>query len=585
MRARQSLAAAVAVVVCIGMAACSKTTDKDGGGKKTSGSNAPHSGAIASDPKDSMGPATAVAGATPGGSIYILKESKISHLDPQRVYSFAGLIASQLYARRLTAFKDDGKGHVTLVGDLATTPGTDVNKDCKTWKFTLKDGIQFQDGSTITSKDIAYGIARSFDLDLTGGPTYLQEWLADTEQYDKVFNFKANKTALPPGLTTPDDKTIQFAFKHPHCDLPFAASLPASAPVPAAKDTGVNFDKQPFSSGPYMITKNTIGTETEFAKNPHWDANTDPVRHQYPDKYIWQFGADLKTQTNRAQASTGADSTVISWDGPDPSQVQSLAGNAALQSRILSGPTPDLFTLTINNKHVPDLAVRQALNYAIDRTGLIQALGGPNVAQPTTTLMPPATIGWKNFDAYPGGAHGDAAKAKQLLAGKNPNLVMVVSDTSFSQQRGTQIKNNLEKAGFKITMKTDSDDSILDDTKKSDNPWDLYIGDWAADWPSGAAILPILYDGRKIKSGGSNNGTSYMNDPSINSEFDRVLALPVDQQGAEWAKLDQQLMEKDAPVVPLYVTVFYTLMGTKVGGVFLDSIWGNPGLTNAYVKQ
>jgi peptide/nickel transport system substrate-binding protein len=568
------------------MAACNKTTNKDGGGKSSSSeSQQVASGSIATDPKDSMGPAAPVAGATPGGTIHILRETQISHLDPQRVYTFAGLLTSQLYARRLTAFKDDGKGHVTLVGDLATTPGTDVNKDCKTWKFTLKDNIQFQDGSAITSKDVAYGIARSFDLDLTGGPTYLQEWLADSDQYDKVFDFKANKTGLPPGLTTPDDKTLQFSFKHPHCDLPFAASLPASAPVPAAKDTGVNYDKQPFSSGPYMITKNTVGTEIDFAKNPHWDANSDPIRHQYPDKYLWQFGADYKTQTNRIVADSGADQTAISWNGPDPSQIQSVANNASLKDRILSGPTPDHWTLTINNKRVPDLSVWQALNYAIDRTGFIQAIGGPNVAQPVTTLMPPSTIGWQNYDAYPAGARGNPAKAKELLAGKQPNLVLVVSDTSFGQQEGTQLKNNLEKAGFKITLKTDADDSILDDTKKSNNPWDLYLGDWAADWPSGAAILPILYDGRKIKSGGSNNGTSYLNDPSINSEFDRVLDMPVEQQGPEWAKLDQQLMQKDAPVVPLYVTVYFTVMGSKVGGIFIDSVWGNPGLTNAYVKQ
>jgi peptide/nickel transport system substrate-binding protein len=587
MRARQALAAAGAIVVAVGMAACNKTTNK-GDSDKSGGSTSPHvvaSGAIATDPKDSMGPAAPVPGATAGGTIYILRETQISHLDPQRTYSFAGLLTSQLFARRLTTFKDDGKGHVTLVGDLATTPGTDVNKDCKTWKYTLKDGVKFQDGSTITSKDVAYGIARSFDLDLTGGPTYLQEWLADSDQFDKVFNFKANKTALPPGLTTPDDKTIQFSFKHPHCDLPFAASLPASAPMPASKDTGTNYDKQPFSSGPYMITKNTVGTEIDFAKNPYWDPKTDAVRHQYPDKYIWQFGADYKTQTNRIVADNGADSTAISWNGPDPSQIQSVTTNASLKSRILSGPTPDQTVLAINNKRVTDLATRQALNYAIDRTGFIQAIGGPAVAEPVTTLMPPSTIGWQNYDAYPAGARGNIEKAKQVLGGKHPNLVLVVRDTSFYEQEGTQLKNNLEKAGFKITMKTDSDDSYLDDIKKSDNPWDLYVTDWAADWPSGAAILPILYDGRTIKTGGSNNDESLFNDPSFSSEFDRIQTLPIEQQGPEWAKLDKAIMTKDAPVVPLYVTVFVTVMGSKVGGMFLDSIWGNPGLTNAYVKK
>lgn len=588
MRARQALALTGAIVVAVGMAACSKTTNDDGG-KTTNGGSAPPqqvaSGAIALDPKDSMGPAEAVPGASAGGTVYILRETEISHLDPQRVYTFAGLITSQLYARRLTTFKDDGKGHVTLVGDLATTPGTDVNKDCKTWKFTIKDGVKFEDGTAITSKSVAYGIARSFDPDLTGGPTYIQEWLANSADYDTKWDFKANKTSLPPGLTTPDDKTLQFQFDQPHCDLPFAASLPASAPVPAAKDTGVNYDKQPFSSGPYMITKNTVGTEIDFAKNQYWDAKTDSVRHQYPDKYIWQFGADYKTQTNRIEADSGPDQTAISWNGPDPSQIQSVANDASLKDRILSGPTPDHWTLTINNKRVTDLSIRQALNYAIDRTGFIQAIGGPNVAQPSTTLLPPSTIGWQNYDAYPAGPRGNIEKAKQLLNGRKPNLVLAVGDASFDQQEGTQLKNNLEKAGFKITLKTDPEDSYLDDTKKSNNPWDLYIGDWAADWPSGAAILPILYDGRKIKSGGSNNGTSYMNDPAINAEFDRVLNMPVDQQGPEWAKLDKELMEKDAPVVPLYVTVYFTVMGSKLGGIYIDSIWGNPGLTNAYVKK
>ena len=51
----------------------------------------------------------------------------------------------------MTAFKDDGKGNVTLVGDLAETPGTNVNNDCKVWEFKVKDGVKFEDGTPITS--------------------------------------------------------------------------------------------------------------------------------------------------------------------------------------------------------------------------------------------------------------------------------------------------------------------------------------------------------------------------------------------------------------------------------------------------
>ncbi|WP_432988830.1 ABC transporter substrate-binding protein [Dactylosporangium sp. CA-233914] len=579
---RRPLTAAVALTLVAALGAC--TNNKRGDDEPEAGTGRQATGAIATDPKDSQGPAAEVPGAAKGGTVTVLRQTKISHLDPQRIYSFVGLNASQLYARRLTTFKDDGQGHVTLVGDLATTPGTDVNQDCKTWRFTVKDGVKFEDGSPITAKDIAYGIARSFDLSLTGGPTYIQEWLADTPQFDTRYDFKNTKSSLPPGLAVPDDKTLTLTFAKPHCDLPFAASLPATAPVPAAKDTGTQYDARPVASGPYKITKNEAGTRITMERNTAWDPATDAVRHQYPDAFVWSFGSDPVTQTNRIIADSGADQTAVSWNGVDPSLVSKVVGDGALKDRILQAPTPQHYTLTINNQRVTDLKVRQALNYAIDRDGIVKTLGGATFAAPVTTLMPPATIGWKNYDAYPAGKSGDPAKARELLGGASRELVLAFQDDSTFQALSTTLKSDLEKAGFRITLKAIPADSFLDETKKKDNPWDLYIGSWGADWPSGAAILPVLYDGRAIKADGSNNGASYLNQPALNADFDRILALPTEQQGAEWAKLDERIMREYAPVVPLYVQVMFTLHGSRVGGVFIDSVFGSPQFVNAYAK-
>ncbi|MFC7763919.1 ABC transporter substrate-binding protein [Catellatospora bangladeshensis] len=313
--------------------------------------------------------------------------------------------------------------------------------------------MKFEDGSPITSKEIAYGIARSFNPDLAGGPTYIQEWLADTAAFDTKWDFKANKTSLPPGLTTPDDKTLRFEFAKPHCDLPFAASLPSTAPLPPAKDTGVDLDAAPFASGPYKLTKNTAGVELVFEKNEHWDPATDPVRHQYPDKFVWQFGPDATAQTDRI-ITDGADAATLGWNGVATSRVAKVSADGTLKGRTLLEPTPSANRLTINTQRVTDLTVRQALNYAIDREGLIKTLGGDYVASPMTTLMPPSTLGFKSFDVYPAGKNGDIEKAKATLAGKTPELVLVISDDSGDQEIGTQLKNNLEKAGFKITVRT-----------------------------------------------------------------------------------------------------------------------------------
>jgi peptide/nickel transport system substrate-binding protein len=570
------VAAALALVLVAG--ACSETTD-DG---PSADQQRTATGVIATDPKDSLGPAPEVPGAAKGGTFTVIRETKISHLDPQRVYSFAGLMNAPLYARTLTAWKDDGKGKLTLVGDLAQTPGTNVNNDCKVWEFKVKDGVKFEDGRPITAKELAYGIARSFDPDLTGGPTYVQEWLADTADYDTKWDFKANKTSLPPGLTTPDDKTLRFEFAKAHCDLPFALSLPASAPLPPDKDTGVNLDNQPFSSGPYKITKHTPGVEIVMERNEHWDPATDPVRHQYPDKFVWTFGPDPDAGANRVIADSGPDQSALAWNGVPAALVSQVAGNAALKDRSVISPTPTAWRLSINTQRVTDLSVRQALNYAIDRGGFIKLIGGETVASPITTLMPPATIGYQKYDAYPAGPNGNVEKAKELLAGKTPELVLGVGDDV--PERGTQLKTNLEKAGFKITVKTIPADAKLDETKKKDNPWDLYLDSWAADWPSGASILPVLFDGRSIKAEGNSN-TSYVNNDAINAEFDRVLAMDPAAQAPEWAKLDERIMKELAPAVPMYVEVANYLHGSKAGGVFISSVFGYPALVNAFVKQ
>jgi peptide/nickel transport system substrate-binding protein len=577
MRLRAAAAVGGALALVVGLSACTKNNgqgDKVDTSKKTTG-------VIATDPKDSLGPAAEVPGAAKGGTVTILRPTKISHLDPQRVYSFAGLENAPLYSRFLTTWKQKEDGSLTLVGDLATTPGEDTSKDCKTWKFTIKDGVKFEDGSAITSKEVAYGIARSFDPDLTGGPTYLQEWLADTTQYDTAWDFKTHKDSLPPGLTTPDPKTLIFTFKKAHCDLPFAVSLPSSAPMKADKDTGVNYDKQPFSSGPYKITKLVPGVEMDLERNTNWDPATDPVRHQYPDKFVWSFGADAESAANRVISDAGADQSALAFGGIPSSLTAKVSGDAALKSRTLLEPAPNADRLTINMQRVTDLSVRQALNYAIDRDGLIKSLGGATVATPLTTLMPPSTLGYEKYDVYPAGPSGDIEKAKQLLAGKTPELVLGVADDDT--ETGTQLKNNLEKAGFKITVKVIPADSKLDETKKKDNPWDLYVDSWAADWPSGASIIPPLFDGRAIKAEG-NSDTSYMNDPTVNSEIDRILAMDPASQGPEWAKLDKKIMTDIAPAVPLYTDVAFYLTGSHLGGIYIDSVFGYPAFNNAFVK-
>ena len=53
---------------------------------------------------------------------------------------------------------------MVLIPDLATDLGT-PNDDYTEWTFTIRDGVKYENGQTVTAKDLAYGIDRSFDRD------------------------------------------------------------------------------------------------------------------------------------------------------------------------------------------------------------------------------------------------------------------------------------------------------------------------------------------------------------------------------------------------------------------------------------
>src|SRR3712207_9142053 len=66
-----------------------------------------------------------------------------------------------------------------LAPDLATDLGTTPDGGL-TWTFTLREGVRFETGAPITSRDVKYGIERSFASDVVvGGPTRVVELLDD----------------------------------------------------------------------------------------------------------------------------------------------------------------------------------------------------------------------------------------------------------------------------------------------------------------------------------------------------------------------------------------------------------------------
>ena len=562
---------------------CSKTTEDSNGGDDQKVNV--QAGAISYDANENKAPAPAVEGGNKGGNIGVFLPEGFEHLDPARAYVNVAQLTDQLLTRTLAGYREDGTGNLKVIGDLAQDPGKDVNGDCKVWEYKLRPGVKYEDGTPVTSKDVAYGIARSFSPDLTEGPHYIQVWLAGTSDYNATYKGPYNGGALlPPGVETPDDQTIKFTFNKPHCDMPYAATLTTTAPVPKAQDKLKDYDRRPFSSGPYKIKTYQIGNSLTLERNPNWDPNTDPLRTALPDSFSFQFTLQADQISERMVADAPADQTSIMWvDVPAAQLPKTTAAN--VKDRVLSDPTQYVWYYSINNQRIKDLNVRKALNYALDKDAVLKAIGGTPAGTPATTLLSPTVAGFEKYDAFNAPATGDPAKVKEMLGGTTPPpLVLAYSNTPPRAAQAEAARKSLEAAGFKVTTKPIEVTNYYTEIGKKDNPYDLYMYGWGSDWPDAGTVIPPLWDGRLITPTGNNN-TSYFNDESVNKEIDRINTLPdAGERAKAWGALDKKIMTDFAPMIPAYYDATYTVRGSKVGNAFDSSAFGYVGLTNIFVK-
>ncbi|SNS87891.1 peptide/nickel transport system substrate-binding protein [Asanoa hainanensis] len=570
-----------ALAVALAAAGCSETTnDGDNGGSQEAKTQ---SGSISYEAADNTGPAKAVEGATKGGTLTVMQNSDFEHLDPARNYVNVQQLTANLIYRSLNGYVEDGSGKMLLVGDLATNPGTDVNKDCKVWEFKLRDGLKYEDGSAISTKDVAWGIARSFAPELNEGPHYIQQWLYPGGAYNASYKGPYEGGQMPAGIETPDDKTIKFTFAAPHCDMPYAAALPTSAPVPQAKDTKGQYDLKPFSSGPYKVKSYTRDNLLELERNPNWDANTDPIRTAYPDVYKFSFGLEQQQIAERLVADAAADQASITWGDTPPAVLPRTTG-AGVAERVAKGPTQYVWYLGINNQRIKDKKIREALYYGLDRDAALKAIGGTSAGTPASTLMSPTTAGFEAYDAYNAPATGDVNKVKEILGGTTPPpLVLAHSNTPLRTAQAEAIRASLVKAGFQVTLKAIEATSYYDEVGRKNTPFDLYLHGWGSDWPTGSTIIPPLYDSREIVDEGNQN-LAYFAEPSIDAEIDRIKTLSAAEQDAAWMALDKKIMTEFLPEIPAYYDATHELFGSKVGNVFLSDAFGAIQLNKIYVK-
>ncbi|MFI0986208.1 ABC transporter substrate-binding protein [Streptomyces exfoliatus] len=518
----------------------------------------------------------AVLGGTPqkGGTLTILSNQDFTHLDPARNWVMGDMdFGTRLLYRTLLTYKaEPGAKGGELTTDLAEDLGVSSN-GAKTWTFTLKPGLKYEDGTPITAQDVKYNVERSFSPDLPGGPDYAARYLVGAEGYQGPAHGKHLDS-----VKTPDDRTIVFELRKPFAEFPYATVLPTFAPVPKAQDKGPQYDNRPFSSGPYKIESYARDKQLVLVRNTHWNASTDTVRKAYPDRIVVTMGLKANQIDDRLITAAGADASAVSWDKLRPESTPKVLTKPDVKARLLAESTNCTEMLQMHTGRAPfdDVRVRRAVQYALDREAVLTASGGPALNDPATALMPGSLFsGGKQPDTLKIPLTGDVEKAKQLLkeAGKS-SLTTSITVSNGDKAVGEAIQQSLGRAGIKVTIETVDPSAFYDTIGDTKNRTDLAYTGWCPDFPSGSTFLPFVFDGRYIKEKGNSGNHSLFRDDATMKRMDEIAAMTdAEQANKAWQELDAQILAK-APTAPAVVERRPLLVGTNIAGAFGHTSFG-----------
>ncbi len=530
-----------------------------------------------------------------GGTLNMVGISDVDHMDYDIGYYTTDYQVLRLYLRQLYSWPAIPGHNLTPQPDLATGMPVVTNNGL-TVAVTIRSGLMWNTTPPrpVTAADVVLGIKRACNPSPVsfGGMADFEATIKGLTAFCSGYPAAAGTSASAlktyvdthnvSGITTSGD-TITFQLTQPAAWLTGAMTLPPFSAIPVEALNGLPgtpavYDHM-YSDGPYTITSYTPKKSITLARNPQWQASTDPLRKAYVNAInIDETGNQT---TIYQQIGTNSPSLGMTWDALAPpaaqpgliNQIKSGSHNVNLGETFSTNPYLVFNTVSPNNgSALGKVAVRQALSYGIERSQLIKTFGGSETNIALTHILPDGIDGSQgvpaNYNPYP----YDPSKAKSMLAAagftaSNPLQLKFLyrSDSQGSTSGFTNISSQLNALGsVKVTgVPTNQSDFygkylIVPNTPSAPSPaykgtWDLALAGWGPDWFGPAAVTffnPLFSSpGGFPANGGSNFG--YYQSATVNNLIKQALSQPTESQADTfWAQADQQVMQ-DAAIYPI----------------------------------
>jgi ABC-type transport system substrate-binding protein len=518
-----------------------------------------------------------------GGTLNIAGTTDVDFLDPTAGYGTVTHTEERAWTRQLFSYpaSDNPQVVATPVPDMASVLPTAANGGITdgglTYTIHLRPNVMWD--TTPPRPVVAADWVRSFKrmcnpVAPVGAPAYFTSTIAGMSAYcaaeSKIPGTAAaiasfiNGHSLS-GVTAVNPTTLVFHLLHPTADFldiiaePFASAVPVEylKYVPNSPQ----FDAHVIADGPYRITSYKPGQQIVLERNPVWKASTDPIRKAYVNKIVITEGETAQSVEQQIQAGT----VNMPWDTVVPTpDLPSLSSNPNLKINSSDAVMYAVFNEQSNNsaKAMKKVPVRQALEYAIDKAAIAQALGGTKIATPVSQILGSIDVGYQPFNLYPTtGSQGDPKKTKQLLAAagypQGVTVKLLYPTDSYNPQVAQLMQSDLQAAGVHVQMVpatlNDFIDTISDPSDGARGTWDIALLFWVPDWfgINGRSVLEPMTDGSHYGPNSVDYG-DYNSTVTDNLIDEALTQAPADttQISNLWHQVSEQSM-KDAAFIPL----------------------------------
>lgn len=588
-RRKQAAAAAAVVAALLSTAACGGGGNDDDGGSKNGAA-----GFNAANNKVAQ-----ASLAKKGGELKFAGAQDADSWDTTRGYYGFAWNFMRYYSRTLVTGKTEpGAKGAEVTPDLATSTAK-ISDDGKTYTYTLRDGVTWEDGKPITSKDVKYGIERVWAQDvLSGGPVYLKDVLDPKGEYKGPYKDTSKDKLGLKAIETPDDKTVIFKLPEANSDFEDILGLTSASPVRQDKDTKSKYGLKPFSSGPYKFQSYTPNKKLVLVRNENWKQSSDPVRKAYPDKIsltLFTNANDMDQRLINGDYDLDIGQTGLSPQGRTTALKQHKANLDNPVSGYIRYAVFPQSVKPFDNEHC-----RKAVIYGADHESLQTARGGPVAGGDIgTNMLPPSVPGseGQKYDPYESATtnkNGNVAKAKEeLKACGQPNgfktTIAVRNNKPVEVATAESLQASLKKVG--ITVDIDQFDGAQttgiigspENVKKKG--YGIIIMGWGPDFPTVQGYGMPLWDSKYILESGNNN-FALIKDKTIDGLFDDYVKELDEAKKVEISTEINHKVSEGAYYLPFVFEKFINWRSSRLANVYTtDNYSGQYDFVNLGLKK